>query len=471
MKSEPTTLRIYNTLTRQKESFETLEPGKVSMYVCGPTVYDKAHVGHAMSALVYDIVRRYLEYRGYRVTHVMNYTDVDDKIIQRANQLGVDPIELAESYIDEFHKHLADFNILPPDVTPRASMEMDYIIAMIKGLVERGHAYQVDGDVYFRVATFEEYGKLSGRRLEDMQAGARVEVDERKEYPMDFALWKASKPGEPAWDSPWGGGRPGWHIECSAMNLHHLGEQVDIHGGGNELIFPHHENEIAQSESFTGKTFVRYWVHNGLLQLSGEKMSKSLGNLVTVDEFLAEHDADVLRMMVLSSNYRAPLTFNEETVSQAERALERLRSALRLALSQTNQSPRETLEALQQDMEATRQGFIESMDDDFNTAAALSHLFALVRIINQARDAGADSPALQPAQALLQELAGVLGLRLGEKKRGEEDSVPFVELLVEVRNELRRQKLWSLSDTVRDRLAELGVILEDGKEGTTWRWK
>ena len=291
-------LRIYNTLTRKKETFETLVPGEVSMYVCGPTVYDNAHVGHAMSTIVFDIIRRYLEYRGYNIHHVMNYTDVDDKIIQRANQAGIEPVKLAESYINEFDQHLKDLNVLPASVNPRATEEIDNIIAMVNDLVERGYAYVGDGDVFFSVTSDEAYGKLSWRRLEDMEAGARIEVDERKRNPMDFVLWKSSKPGEPAWESPWGPGRPGWHIECSAMNLHHLGEQIDIHGGGNDLIFPHHENEIAQTECLTGKTFARYWVHNGMLQLSGEKMSKSIGNLITVEEFLSGHDADVLRMMI-----------------------------------------------------------------------------------------------------------------------------------------------------------------------------
>ena len=300
-------LRIYSTLSRKKEDFETIEPGKVTMYVCGPTVYDKAHVGHAMSALVFDIIRRYLEYRGYEVRHAMNYTDVDDKIINRANQIGMEPVKLAEKYIDEFAKHLEDFNILPATVYPRATHEIPYIIKLITQLGEEGYAYEVDGDVYFRVSRDEDYGKLSARQLEDMQAGARVNVDERKENPMDFALWKSSKPGEPAWESPWGMGRPGWHIECSAMSMHHLGEQIDIHGGGNDLVFPHHENEIAQTESATGKSFARYWVHNGMMQLAGEKMSKSLGNLVTIEDFLAKHEGDVLRMMVLNSSYRNPL--------------------------------------------------------------------------------------------------------------------------------------------------------------------
>ena len=470
-RSDLMSLRIYNTLTRQKEPFETLQPGQVTMYVCGPTVYDKAHVGHAMSSVVYDIIRRYLEYCEYEVRHAMNYTDVDDKIIQRANQMGVDPLKLAEGYIEAYQCHLNDLNVLPATVYPRASGEMEYIISMVTDLIKHGHAYSVDGDVYFRVGSDPGYGKLSGRKLEEMQAGARVEVDERKEHPMDFALWKASKPGEPSWESPWGKGRPGWHIECSAMNLHHLGEQIDIHGGGNDLIFPHHENEIAQTESLTGMPFARYWVHNGMLQLTGEKMSKSLGNLVTVEEFLSSHEADALRMMVLNSSYRSPLTYSEEVVAQAERGLERLRLALRPAVPEADATPAEAVQALQEQMEATRLGFVEAMDDDFNTAGALGHLFDLVRAINQARDAGVDAETLGAAQDLLRELAEVFGLRLERSATGRAVVDPFVDLLVEVRRELRQQMLWSLSDLVRDRLAELGVILEDSKEGTTWRWR
>lgn len=464
-------LRIYNTLTRKKEPFETLEPGVVRMYVCGPTVYDKAHIGHAMSALVFDIIRRYLEYRGYTVKFVMNFTDVDDKIIRRAQQLGEDPFRLAERYIEDYRRNLQALNVKPATVNPRATQEIDQIIAMIQGLIEKGHAYVVDGDVYFRVTSDPDYGKLSGRRLDEMQAGARIEVDERKEHPMDFALWKAAKPGEPAWPSPWGPGRPGWHIECSAMNLHHLGEQIDIHGGGNDLIFPHHENEIAQSESLTGKPFVRYWVHNGMVQLGGEKMSKSLGNLITIEEFLAQHPADVLRMMVLNSNYRSPLVYTDEVVQQSERALERLRSALRPALPDATGAPEATLQTLQAQIEATRQGFIEAMDDDFNTSGALAAIFELVRAINQARSEGATNEQLAPAQAVLRELTGVLGLTLEEPAAAPSAAEPFIDLLIEVRTELRKQKLWALSDRIRDRLAELGVILEDSREGTTWRWK
>ena len=460
------TIQIYNTLTRTKEPFETIEPQKASMYVCGPTVYDKAHVGHAMSVLVFDIIRRYLEYRGYDVRHAMNYTDVDDKIILRANAENIDPYALAERYIEQFKNHLKDLNILPATVYPRATQEIDQIIEMVEGLIEKGHAYEAKGDVYFFVTSDDDYGKLSGRKLEDMQSGFRINVDERKETPMDFALWKASKPGEPAWDSPWGPGRPGWHIECSAMSLHHLGEQIDIHGGGNDLVFPHHENEIAQTESYTGKLFARYWVHNGMLQLSGEKMSKSLGNLITIEQFLSEHQADVLRMMVLNSSYRSPLTFSNETIDHAESALARLRSALRPASG----NQRSVTTQLPVQIEATQRGFEEAMDDDFNTAGAMGHLFDLVRSINQARDMGLTDEELAGAQKMLIELTGVLGLQL-EKQPETGQASPFVDLLIAVRQQLRAQKFWALSDQIRDQLAELGVIIEDQVDGTTWRGK
>ncbi len=467
------TLRIYNTLTRKKEPFEPLEEGVVRMYVCGPTVYDKAHVGHAMSVLVFDIIRRYLEHKGYAVIHVMNYTDVDDKIIQRANAQGREPLELAEEYMREFDQHLRDLNVLPATITPRATQEIPQIIQMVQGLIDKGYAYAApNGDVYFRVRRDEDYGKLSGRKLEDMRAGARIEVGAQKEDPMDFALWKAAKPGEPAWDSPWGPGRPGWHIECSAMNLAHLGEQIDIHGGGNDLVFPHHENEIAQSESYTGKPFARYWVHNGMLQLSGEKMSKSLGNLVTIEEFLAGHDADVLRMMILNSSYRNPLTFNEDVIAQAEKALERLRSALRPALPQAQVSSGPAVEALRKQMQAASEGFEAAMEDDFNTAGALGHLFDLVRAVNQARTAGVRDDILAEARQTLTELTGVLGLRLEAAPRAEgQAAAPFIDLLVDIRAELRRQKLWALSDRIRDRLKDLGVIIEDAKTGSAWHWE
>jgi cysteinyl-tRNA synthetase len=459
-------IRIYNTLTRKKDDFQPLKPGQVSMYVCGPTVYSKAHVGHAMSALVFDVIRRYFQYRGFKVLHVMNFTDVDDKIINRANLQKVDPFDLAEGYIQEFRQNLSDLNILAATVNPRATQEMDQILRMIEGLIEKGFAYAVDGDVYFRVQKDPDYGRLSGRKLDDMQAGSRIEVDDRKEHPMDFALWKAAKEGEPFWESPWGHGRPGWHIECSAMNLHHIGDQIDIHGGGNDLIFPHHENEIAQSESFTGKTFATYWVHNGMLQFSGEKMSKSVGNLITIEEFLADHSANVLRMMVLNSGYRSPLTFNEEVMGQAEKALERMRSALKPALPGSSKRI-----DLKDAANKTRKLFEEAMDDDFNSAGALGAIFDLVRITNQARADGADQASLAPAQSLLLELSSVLGLTLEEEEAGEHPADKFIDYLIELRSELRAQKMWALSDQIRDRLREMGVLIEDSKDGASWRWQ
>lgn len=472
-------LTIYNTLTRQKEPFRPIEAGRVRMYVCGPTVYDKAHVGHAMSSLVFDIIRRYLEYRGYSVRHVMNYTDVDDKVIRRAEALGVEPIALAEGYIAEYEKHLRDLNTLGAYAYPRVSQEIEHILAMIEGLTERGFAYEIDGDVYFRVARDKDYGKLSGRNHEGTQAGARLEVDERKEAPADFALWKSAKPGEPAWDSPWGKGRPGWHIECSAMSLHHLGEEIDIHGGGNDLIFPHHENEIAQTESLTGKPFARYWIHNGMAQLGGEAMSKSTGNVFTIEAFLGKYEASVLRMMVLNSHYRSPLTFNEEVARQAQRALERMRGALRPTTSTADgpavagsepgyPSAKEKLEAA---AVSARTAFEEAMDDDFNTPSALASLFELVRAVNSGRDAGVGAQVLGQAQAGLIELAGVLGIELAAPPGEEQTAGPFIDLLAHIRQELRSAQQWELADRIRERLAELGVTLEDGKDGSMWRFR
>jgi cysteinyl-tRNA synthetase len=460
-------IKIYNTLSRKKEVFKTLEPGKVSMYVCGPTVYDKAHVGHAMSALVFDIIRRYLEYRGYQVRHVTNYTDVDDKIIQRALVEGVDSMEVAQRYIDEFDRHLRDLNILPATVYPRATEEMNRIIEGVADLVDKGYAYPKDGDVYYRVNKFPEYGKLSGRKIEDMEAGFRIDVDQRKEHSMDFALWKGAKPGEPSWSSPWGNGRPGWHIECSVMSHSCLGEQIDIHGGGNDLIFPHHENEIAQSEAMFGKQFASYWMHNGMMQLSGAAMSKSTGNLVTIDSFLEKYEANVLRLMILNSSYRGPITFNEETIEHSIKALKRLRSALKPALPQEGWEGGKLKEAAQRAQEK----FEESMDDDFNTAGALGHLFDFVKAINQARDEGADQDSLESAQAVLVNLSGVWGLDLAAPEIEGGEAEIFIDLLIEIRTKLREEKLWELSDLVRDKLEELNVLLEDSAQGTTWHWK
>ncbi len=463
-------LKIYNTLTRKTEEFQTLEPNLVKMYVCGVTVYNDAHVGHAMSALVFDIIRRYLQYRGYVVKHVMNYTDVDDKIIARANQLGEEPLKLSQRYIDDYANDLKSLNVLPASSNPQVSKTMPLIIEFIAGLIQKGHAYAAsNGDVYFSVTSDDDYGKLSGRKLEDMQAGARIEVGEAKTHPMDFALWKAAKEGEISWDSPWGKGRPGWHIECSAMNLAELGEQIDIHGGGNDLIFPHHENEIAQSECYTGKEFSRYWIHNGMLQLGGEKMSKSMGNMVTIKNFLAKREADVMRMLVLNGTYRAPLAFNDDTLDAAQKNVERLKSALRPASASGSGLNPESSSALAAAAESAKASFIEAMDNDFNTAGGVAALFELSKFINTARDNGASGEQLKPAQAIFRELADALGLRLEEKK-GSGGADAFINLLIEVRAEVRKQKLWALSDQIRDKLKELGVAIEDGKDGATWRY-
>jgi cysteinyl-tRNA synthetase len=462
-------LKIYNTLTRKTEEFQTLEPNLVKMYVCGVTVYNDAHVGHAMSALVFDIIRRYLEYRGYTVKHVMNYTDVDDKIINRAKQLKEDPLKLSQRYIEDYAKDLASLNVLPATSNPQVSKTMPFIIKFIEGLIQKGHAYAAtNGDVYFSVTSDDDYGRLSGRKLDDMQAGSRIEIEEAKTHPMDFALWKAAKEGEISWESPWGHGRPGWHIECSAMNLAELGEQIDVHGGGNDLIFPHHENEIAQSESYTGKEFSRYWVHNGMLQLGGEKMSKSLGNIVSIKEFLSKREADVMRMLVLNGTYRAPLLFNDDTLDAAQKNVERLKSALRPAPPSSSGLSPELISVLASAAETAKTNFIEAMDSDFNTAGAIAALFELSKFINTARDNGGTDAQLKPAQETFHELANVLGLKL-EEKQGSADADAFINLLIEVRAEVRKQKLWALSDQIRDKLKELNVTIEDSKDGTTWR--
>ncbi|MCH8095273.1 MAG: cysteine--tRNA ligase [Chloroflexi bacterium] len=460
-------LQIYSTLTRRKENLVTLNSGKVRMYVCGPTVYDRAHIGHAMSSIVFDVIRRYLEYRGFEVQHVMNYTDVDDKVIRRARILSFEPLKLAEKYIDEYDQHLKELNILEPTVRPRASEEIPAIIERVEKLVAKGFAYSVDGDVFFEVSRDPNYGKLSGRHLDDMQAGVRIEVDERKRSPADFALWKSAKPGEPSWESPWGLGRPGWHIECSAMSARHLGDEIDIHGGGNDLIFPHHENEIAQTESLTDRAFARYWVHNGMMQLGGEAMSKSTGNVLSIEEFLEMHEADVLRLLVLNSHYRSPLSFNDEITEAAKRGLDRIKGALKPAIPGDDDSSRHPSKPL---TDKASQDFIQAMDDDFNTPRALSAIYELVRGINQARDAGAGQQELGVAQDKLREIAGVLGLRLTGPRGLESQASELVELLLEIREELRESEHWALADRIRDRLSEQGVVLEDGKQGTTWHF-
>jgi cysteinyl-tRNA synthetase len=466
-------VQLYNSLSRRVEPLETIEPGVVRMYVCGVTVYDDAHIGHAMSAVVFDVVRRYLEWRRYTVRHVVNFTDVDDKIISRANALGRDPQELAEHYVQEFMGQLDALNVQPATAYPRATQTMGEIIAFVEGLIAKGHAYAAEGDVYFRVKSDADYGRLSGRSLDEMLSGTRFEVDPRKESPADFALWKASKPGEPSWPSPWGEGRPGWHIECSAMAMKLLGDEIDIHGGGSDLVFPHHENEIAQSESLTGKPFSRFFLHNGMLELVNpetrqvEKMSKSLGNVVTIARFLEQYDADVFRLVILGSHYRSPQTYNSEIAAETARKLERLMTGLQPATGATASGA--AVADLEQAAEAARARFIEVMDADLNTSGALAVLFDLVRAINSARDAGVGGEPFAQSQAVLRELAGVLGLRLSGERRGGRDVAPFVELLIETRTALRKAKQYEMADRIRQGLADLGVTLEDSAQGTRWK--
>lgn len=450
-------MKVFNTLSGRKEDFQP-KGEAVTMYVCGVTVYDDCHIGHAMSYVTFDVIRRYLEFKGYKVKHVQNFTDIDDKIIIRAQKLGVPAQELAEKYITEYFKDMNALNIMRAHVYPRATEEMPKIIEVIQGLMNKERAYESAGSVYFRVKIFPDYGKLSHQNVEEMKPSGGAEEAE-KEDPLDFALWKAAKPGEPSWPSPWGGGRPGWHIECSAMSLKYLGESIDIHGGGQDLIFPHHENEITQSEAFTGVVpFVRYWLHNGLLQLAGDKMSKSLGNLVTVKQALERYSPDAIRFFILSSHYRSPLTYSDEILQAAEAGMERLRQA---AKDEGVVGGKSVLES-----ESFRSRFIESMDDDFNAAQAIAVLFDLARVINRAREEQQD---VSQACRTLSELAGVLGFTLEEPRKPALAAEPFIELLISLRNDLRQAKQWQLADKIRDQLAESGIALEDTPKGTTWK--
>ena len=454
-------MKITNTFSGKKEDFIPLVEGEVKMYVCGITPQGEAHIGHAMSYINFDVIRRYLEYRGYKVRHVQNITDIDDKIINKAAVLGISPVELVTNNIASFIADMDALNILRPHEYPRATQEVPQIITMTQGLVEKGLAYPARGSVYFRVTNLPNYGKLAHRTLDQMMAGARIEPGEEKEHPMDFVLWKAAKPGEPSWESPWGPGRPGWHIECSAMSLRYLGTQIDIHGGGHDLIFPHHENEIAQSESYTDeKPFVKYWLHNGLLRLGEEKMSKSVGNIVSIKEILSKYSADALRLFVLSSHYRSPLTFSMEALDGAEKGAERLRSALR--------SDGESCSANTADIAGFRVRFMAAMDDDFNTPQAVATLFDLTRDLNRQRDEGGDTTQ---HRTMLKELGGVLGISFRGREGDMGGAEGFIQLLLDTRKELRIAKQYALADSIRYRLEELGIILEDGTSGTTWKTK
>jgi cysteinyl-tRNA synthetase len=486
-------LRIYNTLSGTKEEFVPLHPGRVSMYVCGVTVYDNCHIGHARANVAFDVVYRYLRHSGYDVTYVRNYTDIDDKIINRANKEGVPYNVISERYIQAFDEDMARLGLTLPTHQPKATEYVEEIISLVQSLVDKGAAYAVDGDVYFSVEKFPGYLKLSKRNLDDMQAGARIDVDERKHHPMDFALWKAAKPGEPFWVSPWGDGRPGWHIECSAMSMKLLGETFDIHGGGKDLVFPHHENEIAQSEAASGHPFVRYWMHNGFVNINAEKMSKSLGNFFTIREVLDRYDSEVLRFFLLSAHYRSPIDFSDQNLADAEAGLDRIYSALSsldeiLATPAAGNGPLgESAHELQEKVSCLPQRFREAMDDDFNTALAIAHLFELIRALNKLLAETMASGAY-PRELLLQvkneiaTIAGVLGVitsvpseyqaRLKARKSSQLPiSVEEIEALVSERSAARKARDFKRSDEIRDGLLAKGIELLDGPGGTEWKVK
>lgn len=460
-------MRIFNTMTRQKEEFIPINPDEVKIYACGPTVYNYIHIGNARPLCVFDVLRRYLEYRGYNVKFVQNFTDVDDKIIKRANEEGITFEEVSKKYIEEFWTDANGLNFKKASVHPKATENIDEIINIIKTLEEKGYAYAVDGDVYFRTLKFKEYGKLSHQPIEDLQSGARIAIGEKKENPLDFALWKAAKEGEPYWDSPWGKGRPGWHIECSAMNKRFLGDTIDIHCGGQDLIFPHHENEIAQSECANGCTFSKYWMHNGYINVDNVKMSKSLGNFKTVREIANVYGYEVIRYFLISSHYRSPINYSLEIIEQCKSALERLytcRESLDFALKNAKDIPDD--EELIKKLNSHREQFITAMDDDLNTADGVAAVFELVKDINTSiLDKEVSKNVCQTAAAVFDELCDVLGI-LYNRKNNDVDS--DIEALIEERQQARANKDWATADRIRDELKAKGIILKDTPQGVTW---
>ena len=470
-------IRVYNTLTKQKEEFRPLRDGEVRMYVCGPTVYDYTHIGHARTYIAFDVIRRYLEHRGYTVLMVMNFTDIDDKIIRRANETGEDPKELAEKFLRYFLEDMEALKVKPADIYPRVTEHIQDIIDFVKKLQEKGYAYEGSDGVYFEVQKFKDYGKLSGVKLEELRKGARVEPGEGKKNPEDFALWKKAKPGEPKWESPWGEGRPGWHIECSTMSTKYLGESFDIHGGGNDLIFPHHENEIAQTEACTGQQWVRYWLHTGFLMVNGEKMSKSLGNFITIREALKRYDPEVIRLFVLQRHYRSPLDYTEEGMEHAKNNLERLYNTLeniRVAMERAELSfkwGQEEFEAYEA-IRSAREKFYEAMDDDFNTAEAMKAVFEVSSAVNRylSRVERPKESILRKAMEFFRIVSEVFGIfedYFREQRAGEEEAL--IELLIEVRAQLRKEKNFALADKIRAELREMGIQLEDTPQGTIWK--
>ena len=477
-------LKVYNTLTKQKEEFVPQEQGKVSMYVCGVTPYNHPHIGNARPFVTWDVIKRYLKKCGYEVKHVQNFTDVDDKIIRTANQEGVKWSDISSRYIAAYFEVMDQLHVERADIYPKVSEHIKEIIHMIETLVQKGYAYAVDGDVYYSVEKFEGYGKLSGRKLEDMQAGARVDVDERKHHPMDFALWKAAKPGEPAWKSPWGEGRPGWHIECSAMSLKYLGETFDFHGGGSDLIFPHHENEIAQSQACCSNPngFVKYWLHNGFITINEEKMSKSLNNFFTVLDILKKYPAEVLRFFIVATHYRSPLDFSDERLEEASRSLDRLKTAMLNTMELENQKDGQSSEvslALVDFASKAKADFYSAMDDDFNTALALSSMFALAKEINVYYNAVTaakithDRNSFATAKSVYDDMADILGIlidvRFGEKEEDEEMVDDLMKIIIELRQQARVNKDWTTADKIRDELNAIGVVLEDSPTGVRWK--
>ena len=462
-------MKVYNTLTRKKEELVPITPGEIKMYACGPTVYNYIHIGNARPLCIFDILRRYLEYRGYNVKFVQNFTDIDDKIIRRANEEHVDFSEISERYIKEFWTDADGLNVRHATINPKATENIDVIIQIISTLIEKGYAYEAQGDVYFSTEKFKDYGKLSHQPLEDLEAGARIMVGEVKREPMDFAVWKAAKPGEPAWDSPWGKGRPGWHIECSAMNWRYLGDTIDIHCGGQDLIFPHHENEIAQSECFTGKPFAHYWMHNGYINVDNVKMSKSLGNFFTVRDVAEKYGYEPIRYLLISAQYRSPINYSTDIIEQCIAALNRLytcRDSLDFELKNAVDAEHDGDKAIIDGFDKYREQFIAAMDDDLNTADAIASIFELVRDINTNVVGKTPSKALvEGAIAMFDELTGVLGLVYNRKT---ETLASDVEALLEARTNARKEKNWAEADRIRDQLKEMGIVLEDTAQGVKW---
>lgn len=463
-------MKIYNTLTRQKEEFKPIVPGEVKMYVCGPTVYNYFHIGNGRTFIAFDTIRRYLEYRGYKVTFIQNFTDIDDKMINKANEEGCTVKELGDRYISEYYKDADALNIERASTNPRATEYITEIIDFVKELIDKGYAYEVNGDVYFSTKKFKDYGKLSGQNIEDLQSGARIKVDERKNDPLDFAVWKSQKPGEPAWESPWGMGRPGWHIECSCMAKKLLGETIDIHAGGADLAFPHHENEVAQSESLTGKRFANYWMHSAFVNVNNQKMSKSLSNFFTAREILEKYDVDVIRFLMLSAHYRQPVNFSMELLDSAKASVERLYncvSNIENLLEETTVDTMTEAEAeFLKSLNKHKEKYIEKMDDDFNTADAITAMFDLAKDINSNLNAESSKEVLNGALSLIRELGAPLGIIQKSTKVSLEDEV---EELIRQRQEARKNRDFAMADKIRDDLKARGIVLEDTPQGVRWK--